>query len=121
MATINIFKHEPDVESFAAGETIFAQGELGSLMYVVQSGAVEIIVGDNVVESVGPGGVLGEMALVDNSPRSATAVACTNVKLVALDEAKFMSHVNLTPFFSLQVMRVMADRLRAMNAHVAGV
>lgn len=61
------------------------------------------------------------MALVDRTARSATAVAKTDCKLVALDETRFKSHVHRTPFFAIQVMRVMADRLRRMNEKVQPV
>jgi CRP-like cAMP-binding protein len=113
--TIGIFRHAEEFETYAAGETIFQAGDACSDMYVVQEGEVEIVVNGKVVETVGPDGIFGEMALVDTSPRSATAVAKTALRVVPLNEQKFMSHVLRTPFFALQVMRVLAHRLRAMN------
>jgi CRP/FNR family cyclic AMP-dependent transcriptional regulator len=62
--------------------------------------------------------IVGEMALVDTSHRSPTAVAKTDCKLVPLDETKFKVHVHHTPFFAVQVMRIMANRLRRMNEMV---
>ncbi|MCA9943695.1 MAG: cyclic nucleotide-binding domain-containing protein [Anaerolineales bacterium] len=118
MATINIFKHETNVQYFSAGETIFAQGEMPTLMYVVQDGEVDILLNGQVVETAAPGGILGEMALVDDSPRSATAVAKTDCRLVPLDEKSFLDHIHRTPFFALQVMRILTDRLRNMNTAV---
>jgi CRP-like cAMP-binding protein len=84
-------------------------------MYVVQAGEVDILVGDKRMETSGPGGVIGEMALIDTNHRSATAVAKTDCTLVPIDETKFKVVVHNTPFFAIQVMRVMADRLRRMN------
>ncbi|HXQ21148.1 MAG TPA: cyclic nucleotide-binding domain-containing protein, partial [Candidatus Acidoferrales bacterium] len=71
-----------------------------------------------VVETMGPGGILGEMALIDQNPRSATAVAKTDCTLVPVNEARFKFLVKQVPAFSLEVMRVMASRLRKMDAEV---
>lgn len=115
MAVINIFKHEKNVHYFSAGETIFKQGDVPNFIYVVQEGTVGILVNEQLVETAGEGSVLGEMALVDDSPRSATAIAQTDCKLVPLDEKSFLDHVHRTPFFALQVMRILTFRLRKMN------
>jgi CRP-like cAMP-binding protein len=68
------------------------------------------------VETVGEGGIIGEMGLIDRGPRSATAIAKTDCKLVPLNEQRFTFMVQETPNFALQVMRIMADRLRRMDA-----
>lgn len=111
-ATIEIFKYEKNVDYYAAGEPIFEAGGEGHLMYVVQSGEVDVVAGGDVIETIGPGGIFGEMALIDRSPRSASVVARTDCRLVPIDETKFMQHVHRTPFFALQVMRIMTERLR---------
>lgn len=112
---IGIFRHAEEFESYAAGQTIFTQGDPCGQMYVVQEGEVDMVVGEKVVETVGPNGIFGEMALVDNQPRSASAIARTDCRVVPLTEEKFMAHVHRTPFFSLQVMRVLVRRIRQMN------
>jgi CRP-like cAMP-binding protein len=56
------------------------------------------------------------MALIDKQPRSATAVAKTDCKLVSVNEERFQRLVKQTPHFAIQVMRVMAQRLRQMDA-----
>lgn len=119
MVTIDIFKDEENTESFSAGQTIFKEGEPGELMYVIQDGEVDILAKDQLVETIGPGGVLGEMALLDASARSATAIAKTDCKLVPLDARRFQIHVHHTPYFAIQVMRVMADRLRRMTQQLS--
>ena len=118
MATINLFKNHQQFDSFPAGQIIFQEGQPGDLMYVVKEGEVDIFIHNQLVETVGPGGVVGEMALIDNSVRSATAIARTECKLVPLDESRFNIFVQQIPVFSIQVMRVMADRLRHMNTHL---
>ena len=59
--------------------------------------------------------IFGEMALIDNEPRSATAVAITDVELVPISEKQFLFLVSQTPYFALKVMRILAQRLRATN------
>ena len=111
-ATIEIFKFEKNVDYYDAGETIFQAGDEGHCMYIVQAGEVDVGAGEVLVETIGPGGIFGEMAIIDKSPRSATVVARSDCRLVALDETKFMQHVHRTPFFAIQVMRIMTERLR---------
>jgi CRP-like cAMP-binding protein len=60
-------------------------------------------------------GIFGEMALIDGAPRSATAIAATDVKLVPVGEKQFLFLVSRTPYFALNVMRALARRLRATN------
>ena len=112
MATINLFQHSTDVEIFSAGQTIFGEGQAGDIMYVVQAGQVSIRYQGREIDVAGPGGIIGEMALIDDQPRSATAVATTDCRLVPIDERRFTFLVQQTPMFALTVMRVMADRLR---------
>jgi len=108
---------EPD-ETVATGTTIFRRGEPGDCMYVVRSGRVEIIVGDGTVLQVGPGGAFGELALVDDGPRSADAVAVEETSLVRVDARKFQFLIQQHPFFALAIMKLMAERLRRMNERV---
>ncbi len=62
------------------------------------------------------GGVFGEMALIDKAPRSATAVAVTDSQVVAVGEKRFMYLIQQTPYFALEIMHVLADRLRRNTA-----
>ena len=113
--TIDIFKYEKNVEYYAAGDTIFEAGDEGHYMYVIQDGEIEILVNGKVIDSMGPGGVFGEMALIDNSPRAATATAVTDCTLVPVTAPRFRSLVKESPDFALEIMRLMAARLRSMD------
>ena len=62
-------------QRFDAGERIFLEQDSGTAMYVVRSGAVDVITFGKVLERIGPGGVFGEMALIDDAPRAAAALA----------------------------------------------
>ena len=100
----------------APGKIIFAQGDPGDLMYVIVEGQAQIMIDGKVMETVHSGGILGEMALIDNSPRSATAVAKTQCLLVPIDEKRFTDLAARRPEFALHIMRAQAHRLRRMNA-----
>ena len=97
------------------GGAIFSAGDTGREMYVVRTGSVDLKIGDTLLESVGPGGILGELALVDPAPRSASAVAGPDCTLVRIDQAAFDDLVRRVPGLALEVMRVMARRLRKSN------
>lgn len=112
----NVFKNTDAARNLAAGETIFSEGDVGDVMYVVLEGDVDVQVGGTVVDVIGAGSIVGEMALIDpHERRSATAVARTACRLAALDQKRFLFMVQQTPFFSLEVMRILAARLRHMN------
>ena len=114
MEALMLSEEEPIL--FEDGQVIFEAGESGREMYIVRSGSVDLRIEGAVVETVRPGGILGELALVDPAPRSATAVAGLDCSLVAIREDTFRSLVKQVPGFSLEVMRVMARRLRQSNA-----
>jgi CRP/FNR family cyclic AMP-dependent transcriptional regulator len=84
-------------------------------MFLVRFGRVAIQVGDQTVEEVEAGGIFGEMALIDHAPRSASAVAVEDSELIPIDERLFVILVQDAPYFALDVMRVLAERLRKMN------
>lgn len=107
----------PDVPTrfYRAGEAVLTEGEPAKEMFVVRHGKVAIKVRGEVVEEVGAGGMFGEMALIDHSPRSATVVAVTDSELVPINERLFVILVQDTPFFALDVMRVLVERIRLMN------
>ena len=106
---------EVPARSFKAGETIFKEGDPATELYVIQSGRVEIQLGNRQIDSLDTNSIFGEMALIDDAPRSATAIAATDVTLVPVSEKQFLFLVSNTPFFALKVMRVLARRLRGMN------
>ncbi|HXI36863.1 MAG TPA: cyclic nucleotide-binding domain-containing protein [Burkholderiales bacterium] len=103
---------------FEAGRTVFKEGDPGDTVYVVLDGKVDLRVAGRLVETVGPGGVLGEMALIEQAPRVATATARTACDLQPISEARFMSMIQQTPHFALQIMKVIASRLRRMNVRL---
>jgi CRP-like cAMP-binding protein len=85
------------------------------VLIIIQSGEVEIRLGNRVLETLPQYSIFGEMALIDNAPRSATAIAASDAKLVPVSEKQFLFLISNTPYFALNVMRIMARRLRAAN------
>ena len=110
-----LFAREWEVERLQAGDILFREGEAGTVMYVVRSGRLRLSVAGTPLAEVGPGEVLGEMALIDKAPRSATAEALEACELVPLDQQRFLFMVRETPFFSLALLKIVARRLRTMN------
>lgn len=100
------------------GDILFTKGEEGKTMYVIRSGQLEIFDGKVVLETVRRGDILGEMGVVEDEPRSASARALTASEVIIIDRPNFEALVEQTPAFAIQVMRVMSRRLRAMNARV---
>ena len=90
MIALGIFG-DAKTEHFAARQIIFREGDpVGDgIMYVVAKGELNILVGSRVVETIGPGSIVGEMALIDGRPRSATVIAKTDCDLAAIDKPRF--------------------------------
>jgi CRP-like cAMP-binding protein len=104
-----------DVQSFKAGSVIFREGDEAHELFVVKSGDIRIQIGNRTISELSADSIFGEMALIDNEPRSATAIAVTDVELIPVSEKQFLFLVSQTPYFALKVMRVLAQRLRATN------
>lgn len=103
------------VQHFDAGEKVFLEEDAGDCMYVVQSGMVDVITFGSALESVGPGGMFGEMALIDGGPRSAAALASEATEAAVIDEAMFLQLVREEPGFALHIMRLLTDRIRRIG------
>lgn len=111
-------KHD-EYQDYAAGTTIFKEGDPGNgKMYAVKSGEVEITYNGVVLETVKPGSFFGEMSLVDSSPRAATATARVDSQIVEVGKYHFLFLTQETPMFALQVMHVMAERIRKLHTMV---
>jgi CRP-like cAMP-binding protein len=116
MDILRLFKNPEDHQSFKAGDVVFSKGDPARHMYVVLEGEVDVKMDDKHLDTLGAGSLLGEMALVRDHVRSATAVARTDCKLAVVNERRFIFLVQETPFFALHVMGAMADRIRRADA-----
>ena len=119
MPTTHLFEHATDSRNVSAGTVIFDVGDARDYMYAVVAGQVDISVNGHLVETVGPGGIFGEMALIDREARTGRAVAKTDSRVVAVDERRFLFLVQQTPHFAIHLLRVLSDRLRRMDRRIA--
>jgi len=106
-------------KEFLAGETIFTEGSLGTEFCILQRGTVlirkKVAEGERELARLGPGECFGEMALFDDAPRSATALAATDCTLLTLERSRFSSLLTQRPEMALVICRVLSLRLRAAN------
>jgi CRP-like cAMP-binding protein len=109
---LELFRNERNTAAFNAGDVIFRQGDEGDCMYVVLDGEVDIYAHGRHVSTLRPGEIFGEMALIDDRPRSGSAIANTDCRVAQVDRRRFSFLVQQTPFFALEVMHTMAERLR---------
>ena len=119
MNPAELFRQESNTVQLAPGDFLFREGDKGDKMYVLLEGEVDVFLGDFVLETAAPGALIGEMALIDDTPRTANAVAKTPAKLAQIDRSRFHFLVQQTPHFATHVMKILADRLRHLNAVIA--
>ena len=112
MAVPGLFYNAKTYKDAPAGTVIFEEGSSGTEMFGVVEGEVEVRLPNGAVRRLGPDDTFGEMAIIDSSPRSGTAVAVADTKLAVIDRSTFLFLVQETPMFALQVMSSMAKRIR---------
>lgn len=113
MNLLDIFQDSDDLVEFPAGTVLFMEGGTGRHMYVVVEGEVEITLHDRLLSTAGPGDMVGEMALINSSIRSATATTKTDCVLASIDQASFESMLRHVPDFSMHVMNSLTERLQS--------
>ena len=99
----------------SAGGVVFDKGEAGDCMFIVQSGTIDMKIGDTVIETIGANEALGFMSMIDDQPRSSTAVARENCELSQIDARTFRFMVDEVPNFAAYIMGVLARRIRGMS------
>lgn len=115
MIQIHLFENAADAIPFPAGTVIFEQGATSDVMYAIAAGDVLLTHDDRPLATLAAGTLVGEMALLEQRPHYVTAVAQTDCKLVPIDRRRFQFLVEQTPYFAIQVMTLMAERLQRMN------
>jgi len=119
LENISLFLEEKEREEvFSAGDTIFRQGEAGDTMYIIAEGRVRIYEessgGRYLLATLGPRDFFGEMSLLTDRTRSATAVADGRTRVIAVRKGAFLNDVSTTPELGLFLLQVMAFRLRSL-------
>ena len=119
MKVKGVFRNADTVREVPAGGVIFEEGSEGEEMFGILEGDVEVRMRGGLVRKLGPDDTFGEMALIDSTTRSATAVAVSDVKLAVVDKRTFLFLVTETPMFALQVMSSIAERVRSHDEAVS--
>lgn len=112
MIFYNLFRHSPEFLEIRSGKVLLKEGDVGNEMYVLIEGTAKIEYRGMFFAEIGPGDFVGELAVIDGSPRLATTTAVTDCRFVAINRARFEFLVAETPNFALEVMRVLAQRIR---------
>ena len=100
---------------YAAGEIIFKQGDKADGVFILREGEIELLLNNVLVGLESSGGIIGEMAMIDETTRSATARARTDCVLEQLDKDQFIGMIEESPSFVFHLMRVMTERVRRTN------
>jgi CRP-like cAMP-binding protein len=120
MLLFDLFRNDHDLVEIKAGKEVMREGDPGDVMYVLMAGEAEITAGGLSVEVARAGDILGEVALIDDTPRSATITARTDCKLAVIDRKRFHLLVDENPDFALAVMRSMVRRLKQADQRMGG-
>lgn len=119
MNPAELFRLDSDLVRLAPGEALFHTGDVGKEMFVLIDGNADVVIGGTVVENAGPGALLGEMALIEDAPRTATVIAKSACQLARVNQKRFHFLVQQNPFFATHVMKELVTRLRRMNERLA--
>ena len=101
--------------TYPAGSIVFREGDAGTHVYVVQSGVIEIVTHDKVVDVCGPNDAIGFMSMIDGGVLTATARVREAAELSIIDERKFRFMIDEVPNFAYYIMKAMAHRIRGMR------
>jgi CRP/FNR family cyclic AMP-dependent transcriptional regulator len=110
-----LFRNVKNAVTFHAGDTIFNEGDEGTVAYVILEGELEVMLHGRHLDTATQGSIVGEMALIDQARRSGTVTAKTDVRLAPIAQREFTYMIQETPFFALHVMHIMANRLRKLQ------
>jgi len=119
MRFLDMFRDWENTEEYDARTVIFSERDPADVMYVIISGEVELTLHGEPLGAEREGGIIGEMAMIDSATRSATATALSKVKLARLDRDEFKALIADNTEFSLHVMAVLANRLRAVDQYIS--
>jgi CRP/FNR family cyclic AMP-dependent transcriptional regulator len=112
MFNADYFNKFSEAESFEAGEVIIEEGHSDNTIFVIRSGEAQVVHKGELLATLGEGELFGEMALIDNMPRSATVIALTDVVVIPVNRDHFYVLLQKMPVFGATVMHLISSRLR---------
>jgi CRP/FNR family cyclic AMP-dependent transcriptional regulator len=118
LAELSAGMSDADPVHYDKGKVIVEEGQTGLRMYAVLEGVVTVFVNNSAVERLGPGGVFGELALLEQSPRLASVVAETDCELLPISRQAFLLMVKTNSDFASQLLGSLAERLRVLTARL---
>ena len=118
MRFLEMFRDWENTEEYDARTVIFSERDPADVMYVILSGEIELTLHGEPLGAEVEGGIIGEMAIINSATRSATATTLSKVKLARLDRDEFKALIADNSEFSLHVMAVLANRLRAVDHYI---
>lgn len=119
MTAITAIRETSNTIFVQAGTVLFEAGDPGDALYIVQAGRLDVLINGTCVATVGPGGVVGEMALISKQPRSATVIAGADSVLAPIDVATFDRLVQQMPAFANEIMTILIERLRGADSRAS--
>lgn len=119
MKFLELFNDWQDVNEFEAGTVIYSEREPAKLMFVILSGEVELTFHGEMLGTEKAGGILGEMAVINQDTRNCTATATTAVRAARLDRKQFKELIDQSSEFSFHAMATLANRLRAADRFIS--
>lgn len=120
MNLLETFRDWEDQVEYPRGAVIFEELDAADYMYVLLEGEVELTLRGEPLAAELPGGIIGEMAMLNLSTRSATATALVNTKMARIDQERFKHIISENPDFALHLMQVMSNRLRVADQIIVG-
>ena len=114
-----LFRDWHQVEELPADSVIFSEGDSADVLYVVLSGKVRLTLHGSELSVEDEGGIIGEMAMLDTATRNSTATCVGTVLLARLDRSQLIELTRSNSEFSLYVMSVLANRLRAVDDYIS--
>ena len=119
MRFLEMFRDWENTEEYDARTVIFSERDPADVMYVILSGEIELTLHGEPLGAEREGGIIGEMAIINSATRSATATTLSKVKMARLDRDQFKALIADNSEFSLHVMAVLANRLRAVDHYIS--
>ena len=112
--------------TFKKNTILMSEGETGECMYLIQSGSVKIYVSDDdgnelILFVEGPGSYIGEISLLDDAPRTASAVTLEKTQVLVVSKAAFMDCISRSPDIAFHIIRAMTKRLRRATEGISGL
>jgi len=113
-----------EIQKFLVGDVIFSEGDIGTDAYILKSGKIKITVKvqddtPRTLATAGPGSIIGEMALIDDAPRAASAVALEEGEAMVVTEPEFQKRLDKSDPVIALLLKIYTERLRAQTVQLA--